>query len=266
MLTFSVECLATKPGEAVYIVGSVPELGSWCIAQGLRCTTTADAFPVWTSPEVAVNATENIEFKLVIATEEDAAFPVWEGGANKTMQLPLGSQQVTARSTFSTKEISLEVTKLPTLLENPAQVLETKHMQGQGALSPAEPCARDQAMQPETATCQVFLPSEMDAIFGINRDRQLMAIKRKQACRRLQRCWRRWLGEQEKLLSLLTKALMKERLAVAIQVQTFWKRLKPPKQATKNLTKQATKQAAKQAAKQATTGLEAPPAFAGKHC
>ena len=34
MLTFSVECRETKPGEAVYIVGSVPELGSWCIAQG----------------------------------------------------------------------------------------------------------------------------------------------------------------------------------------------------------------------------------------
>jgi hypothetical protein len=28
MLTFSVECRETKPGEAVYIVGSVPELGS----------------------------------------------------------------------------------------------------------------------------------------------------------------------------------------------------------------------------------------------
>lgn len=28
MLTFSVECRETKHGEAVYIVGSVPELGS----------------------------------------------------------------------------------------------------------------------------------------------------------------------------------------------------------------------------------------------
>lgn len=110
---------------------------------------------------MAVNATENIELKLVIATEEDAAFPVWESGANKTMQLPR-SQQVTARATFSTKEISLEVAKLPTLLENPAQVLETKHIQGQGVLSPAQPCARDQVVQPETAAQFVFPPSEMD--------------------------------------------------------------------------------------------------------
>ena len=33
---------------------------------GLRCTTTAETFPVWTSPEVAVNATEaNIESRQI---------------------------------------------------------------------------------------------------------------------------------------------------------------------------------------------------------
>lgn len=34
MLQFRVECKKTKPGQAVYIVGSVPELGSWKVDQG----------------------------------------------------------------------------------------------------------------------------------------------------------------------------------------------------------------------------------------
>ena len=34
MLTFSVECPDTQPGQAVYIVGSVPEIGQWQIWQG----------------------------------------------------------------------------------------------------------------------------------------------------------------------------------------------------------------------------------------
>lgn len=34
MLQFRVECKKTKPGQAVYVVGSVPELGSWKVDQG----------------------------------------------------------------------------------------------------------------------------------------------------------------------------------------------------------------------------------------
>ena len=34
MLTFSLECRDTRPGQAVYLVGSVPELGSWQVLQG----------------------------------------------------------------------------------------------------------------------------------------------------------------------------------------------------------------------------------------
>ena len=34
MLQFRVECKKTKPGQAVYVVGSIPELGSWKVADG----------------------------------------------------------------------------------------------------------------------------------------------------------------------------------------------------------------------------------------
>ena len=34
MLKFSVECSETKPGQAVFLVGSAPELGKWEIGEG----------------------------------------------------------------------------------------------------------------------------------------------------------------------------------------------------------------------------------------
>lgn len=64
MLQFRVECKRTKPGQAVYIVGSVPELGSWKVEQGVPCMTTAQSFPKWTSPDVVLaESTKKLEFK-----------------------------------------------------------------------------------------------------------------------------------------------------------------------------------------------------------
>ena len=98
MLKFSVECSETKPGQAVFLVGSAPELGKWKIGEGrwvsgfaflyeqiisdhniihviidrmeikelgcfsslcifcggIQCTTSAETFPMWTSPEVSI--------------------------------------------------------------------------------------------------------------------------------------------------------------------------------------------------------------------
>ena len=34
LLQFRVECRRTKPGQAVYIVGSAPELGTWKVEEG----------------------------------------------------------------------------------------------------------------------------------------------------------------------------------------------------------------------------------------
>ena len=33
-LTFHVECRDTRPGQAIYVVGSVPQLGEWQVWQG----------------------------------------------------------------------------------------------------------------------------------------------------------------------------------------------------------------------------------------
>ena len=99
MLKFSVECSETKPGQAVFLVGSAPELGKWEIGEGtwvsgfaflyeqiisdhniihviimdrmeskelgcflslcnfhggIQCSTTAETFPLWTSPNISI--------------------------------------------------------------------------------------------------------------------------------------------------------------------------------------------------------------------
>ena len=39
VLQFRVDCRRTKPGQAVYIVGSAPELGAWKVEEGTKGLT-----------------------------------------------------------------------------------------------------------------------------------------------------------------------------------------------------------------------------------
>jgi hypothetical protein len=81
-MRFRVECGSTKPGEIVYIVGSIPELGSWDVAKGVPCSTTAHAFPVWTSLAVPIKSPEKVSFKVVVAKLHGHQAK-WEAGDNK---------------------------------------------------------------------------------------------------------------------------------------------------------------------------------------
>jgi len=88
-MIFNVECAATKPGEAVFIVGSLPELGAWDARKAVRCTATAKSFPGWTSEVLPVASSGDMEFKMVVqpvdAAKQERAR--WEGGANRKLQL-----------------------------------------------------------------------------------------------------------------------------------------------------------------------------------
>lgn len=90
-MEFRVKCSATNPGEAVFIVGSCPELGAWDTKKGLPCITTAQVFPMWTSANIALPPDAGkVEFKIVVQPQErgnpDKAR--WEGGANKVLMVP----------------------------------------------------------------------------------------------------------------------------------------------------------------------------------
>mmetsp|Transcript_66095 Transcript_66095/g.215010 ORF Transcript_66095/g.215010 Transcript_66095/m.215010 type:complete len:785 (+) Transcript_66095:111-2465(+) len=92
-LTFQIECIATKPGEAVFVVGSAPEIGAWDPSKAVPCLTSPKVFPNWTSQTVTLPAnTGNIEFKVLVqaADGKKPASARWEGGPNRCLTIPEG--------------------------------------------------------------------------------------------------------------------------------------------------------------------------------
>lgn len=47
VLRFHVACESTKPGQIVKIIGSIPLLGSWNIANALTMHTDEELWPIW---------------------------------------------------------------------------------------------------------------------------------------------------------------------------------------------------------------------------
>ena len=80
--------------------------------------TTAQSFPKWTSEDVPVRGSGEIEFKLVMANEngQDAH---WEGGNNRKLKLPEGHHMVIVRSTFEKPDTKMEAKKLTNYQEAP---------------------------------------------------------------------------------------------------------------------------------------------------
>mmetsp|Transcript_120077 Transcript_120077/g.299536 ORF Transcript_120077/g.299536 Transcript_120077/m.299536 type:complete len:767 (-) Transcript_120077:206-2506(-) len=90
-VTFYIECTQTKPGEAVFIVGSSTELGAWKPEDAVPCATTAKVFPNWTSEKILLPASVGkVEFKVLVM-KADCSKPGaarWEGGANRALVMP----------------------------------------------------------------------------------------------------------------------------------------------------------------------------------
>lgn len=111
LLTFHVECPKTKPGDAVFVVGSAPELGAWKPEKAVPCTTTAKDFPCWTSETVVLEPdTRKVEFKVMMQ-KGDGSRPdqaTWEGGANRQMDVKSAAEttQVIADCTWGHPEVT----------------------------------------------------------------------------------------------------------------------------------------------------------------
>lgn len=85
-IKFHVECNVLKPGERVFVVGSLPELGDWDPAGAIACYTSDEAFPLWSSAQhfLALQGCQaGIEFKVLVQGEKSAEKEV--GG---TLALP----------------------------------------------------------------------------------------------------------------------------------------------------------------------------------
>jgi alpha-amylase len=70
----------TDYGQNVYVVGSLPQLGAWNPAGGVRLTTTAGSYPTWTG-SVDVPAGTPFEWKLVKVGNGTTQ---WENDPNRT--------------------------------------------------------------------------------------------------------------------------------------------------------------------------------------
>jgi len=86
---FSVTVPCTQPGEVVFCVGAADALGWWDPTKAVKCSTTAETFPVWTSEVVPLTGhPDSLEFKLIIGREDRRGGWRWEEGANRIARLP----------------------------------------------------------------------------------------------------------------------------------------------------------------------------------
>ncbi|CAK9036719.1 unnamed protein product [Durusdinium trenchii] len=97
-VTFTVECSCTEHGEEVYVVGSHKKLGAWDPLEAVRCTTTAENFPRWTSSPVSLTNGSRIEFKTVI---RGPGGKKWEHGQNRLLQLSVPSHEARTNVAFT---------------------------------------------------------------------------------------------------------------------------------------------------------------------
>lgn len=82
-ITFKVNSATTAWGQDVYIVGSIPELGSWNTANAKKLSPTN--YPSWDGV-VTLPRSKAIQFKFI--KKNSAGAVVWEGGANRSWTSP----------------------------------------------------------------------------------------------------------------------------------------------------------------------------------
>ncbi|BBH71640.1 hypothetical protein ACTI_83250 [Actinoplanes sp. OR16] len=76
--TFNLVAGFTGFGQNVYVVGSIPALGSWNPANAVPLTTTSSTFPNWTGG-VALPANTYTEFQYIVKNA-DGTVARWEKG------------------------------------------------------------------------------------------------------------------------------------------------------------------------------------------
>ncbi|OLF15477.1 carbohydrate-binding module family 20 domain-containing protein [Actinophytocola xanthii] len=93
---FTVQATTTL-GQNVYVVGSVPELGSWDPARAVPLTTDQSTYPRWNGA-ASLPASTDIEYKFVI--RQDGQPVIWETGANRTTRTPAQGGHTVDGGTF----------------------------------------------------------------------------------------------------------------------------------------------------------------------
>ena len=123
---FKVRCDSTRPGEAVFVVGSHDALGSWSSAMALPLSTSADTFPWWQSAPVPLLAGMMIEYKYIKQREDRQGNPQWQKFDGNYRVTPVPGQVLQAVSEWEVA--SAEITTLSELLEEPEKNEKTSEV------------------------------------------------------------------------------------------------------------------------------------------
>ncbi|WP_433040075.1 carbohydrate-binding module family 20 domain-containing protein [Dactylosporangium sp. CS-033363] len=83
--------VTTTFGQNVFVVGSIPALGSWNTASAIALSSAN--YPIW-SATVAMPASTAVEYKFIKKNTDGSV--TWESGANRTLNTGTGPQTVTA--------------------------------------------------------------------------------------------------------------------------------------------------------------------------
>jgi alpha-amylase len=99
-VTFN-ETASTVPGQGIYLVGSLPLLGSWAPANAVPMTvvpgTGAGSSNQW-SAQTALPSGTAIEYKFI--KKDGSGNVVWESGANRSLTTPAAGASQTVTSTW----------------------------------------------------------------------------------------------------------------------------------------------------------------------
>jgi len=98
-----VECRRTRPGEAVFIVGSHPSLGLWSPSEAYALKTDAATFPLWSSMPLEFPPGKGIEYKFILQQENRSGNATWEDFDGNRVVGPSAGNVITARSAWGSK-------------------------------------------------------------------------------------------------------------------------------------------------------------------
>ncbi|MEO3762987.1 carbohydrate-binding module family 20 domain-containing protein [Streptomyces sp. B5E4] len=76
----------TQPGENIYVVGNIPQLGAWNPAQAIKLSS--DSYPVW-KHRLALPAGTTFQYKYIRRWDGQTGV-TWESGSNRQAAVPTG--------------------------------------------------------------------------------------------------------------------------------------------------------------------------------
>ena len=99
---FICEAGTTIPGQSVYVVGSVPELGNWQAKNGVKLESNGP-YPKWTGIIGGLPPSTSIEWKCIKRAETGDINTVilWEPGSNNVLTTPASGSARTTTGNFA---------------------------------------------------------------------------------------------------------------------------------------------------------------------